>query len=248
VNGAAIVTGAGQGMGRNFALRLARDGFAIAAVDIQAEKVRETVACVLARQGAARAYVADVSDVPAIEPLVAEIERDLGAIEILVNNAGRIKTQALLDVTEQDWDQVMGVNARGLFFLLQAAGRRMVVRRRGSIINVGSVAARSARPKQTVYGASKAAVLHLTKSAAAAFGPAGVRVNAICPGVIDTPMTKAVQAVRTPEEVRHILESIPLQRMADADEVAEVVAFLASERSSYVNGQAINVCGGIEMD
>jgi NAD(P)-dependent dehydrogenase (short-subunit alcohol dehydrogenase family) len=248
MNGVAIVTGAGQGMGRSFALRLARDGYAIAAVDIQAEKLRETVACVLERQGNARAYVADLSDVPRIESLVAEIDRDLGAIEILVNNAGRIKTQALLDVTEQDWDQIMGVNARGLFFLLQAAGRRMVARRHGSIINVGSVAARSARPKQTVYGASKAAVLHLTKSAAVAFGPAGVRVNAICPGVIDTPMTKAVQAARTPEEVRHILESIPLQRMAEVGEVAEVVSFLASERSSYINGQAINVCGGIEMD
>jgi NAD(P)-dependent dehydrogenase (short-subunit alcohol dehydrogenase family) len=248
MKGVAIVTGAGQGMGRSFALRLARDGYAIAAVDIQAEKARETVACVLAQQGTARAYVADLSDVPTIESLVAEIDRDLGAIEILVNNAGRIKTQALLDVTEQDWDLIMGVNARGLFFLLQAAGRRMVARRHGSIINVGSVAARSARPKQTVYGASKAAVLHLTKSAAAAFGPAGVRVNAICPGVIDTPMTKAVQAARTPEEVRCILESIPLQRMADVDEVAEVISFLASERSSYINGQAINVCGGIEMD
>lgn len=248
MNGAAIVTGAGQGMGRSFALRLARDGYAIAAVDIQAEKVHETVACVSAEQGTARSYVADVSDVPAIDSLVAEIEQDLGAIEILVNNAGRIKTQALLEVTEQDWDEIMGVNLRGLFFLLQAVGRRMVARRHGSIINVASVAARSARPKQTVYGASKAAVLHLTKSAAAAFGPAGVRVNAICPGVIDTPMTKAVQAARTPEEVRHILESIPLQRMADVGEVAEVVSFLASERSSYINGQAVNVCGGIEMD
>jgi NAD(P)-dependent dehydrogenase (short-subunit alcohol dehydrogenase family) len=235
-------------MGRSFALRLARDGYAIAAVDIQAEKARETVAAVSTQSGTGRAYVTDLSDVPTIESLVSEIEQDLGAIEILINNAGRIKTQALLEVTEQDWDQIMGINARGLFFLMQAVGRRMVVRRHGSIINIGSVAARSARPKQTVYGASKAAVLHLTKSAAAAFGPAGVRVNAICPGVIDTPMTKTVQAERTPEEVRHILESIPLQRMADVDEVSEVVAFLASERSSYVNGQAINVCGGIEMD
>lgn len=248
MSGAAIVTGAGQGMGRSFAFRLARDGYAVAAVDIQADKVRETVASVCAQDGTARAYVADLSAVSAIESLVSEIEQDLGVIEILINNAGRIKTQALLEVTEQDWDQIMGINARGLFFLMQAVGRRMVGRRHGSIINIGSVAGRSARPKQTVYGASKAAVLHLTKSAAAAFGPAGVRVNAICPGVIDTPMTKTVQAERTPEEVRHILKSIPLQRMADVDEVAEVVAFLASERSSYVNGQAINVCGGIEMD
>jgi NAD(P)-dependent dehydrogenase (short-subunit alcohol dehydrogenase family) len=248
MKGVAIVTGAGQGMGRSFALRLARDGYAIAAVDVQAEKVRETVACVMAQQGTARAYIADLTDVPVIEPMVAEIERDLGAVEILVNNAGRIKTQLLLDVTEQDWDQIMGVNARGLFFLLQAAGRRMVARHHGSIINIASVAGRSARPKHTVYGASKAAVLHLTKSAATAFGPVGVRVNAVCPGVVDTPMTKAIQAARTPDEVREILESIPLQRMADAGEVAEVVAFLASERSSYINGQAINVCGGIEMD
>jgi meso-butanediol dehydrogenase/(S,S)-butanediol dehydrogenase/diacetyl reductase len=116
MNGAAIVTGAGQGMGRSFALRLARDGYAIAAVDVQGEKVRETAALVMAEQGTARAYIADLSDVSAIEPLVEKIERDLGVIEILVNNAGTIKTQLLLDVTEQDWDQIMGVNASRLVF------------------------------------------------------------------------------------------------------------------------------------
>jgi len=142
----------------------------------------------------------------------------------------------------------MEINAKALFFCLQAAGRRMVVCQRGSIINVASVAGRSARPKQTVYGASKAAAIHLTKSAAAAFGPFHVRVNAVCPGVIDTPMWHRVRSERTPDEVKAILSSIPLARTADSTEVAEVVAFLASHQASYINGQAINVCGGLEMD
>ena len=235
-------------MGRSFALRLAQDGFAIAVVDIAEEAARRTSGEILEAGAVAGVFAADLGRTSEIEPLVERIESELGPIEVLVNNAAVVKTQALLDVTGQDWDLIMGVNAKGLFFLLQAVGRRMAARGRGSIVNIASVAARSARPKQTVYGASKAAVLHLTKSAAAALGPSGVRVNAVCPGVIETPMWQQVKQERTPDEVRGILASIPLGRTAGPEEVAEVVAFLASGRSSYINGQGINVCGGLEMD
>jgi NAD(P)-dependent dehydrogenase (short-subunit alcohol dehydrogenase family) len=235
-------------MGRSFALRLAQDGFAIAVVDIAGEAARRTSAEIIETGAIAGVFVADLGRTSEIEPLVEQIENELGPIEVLVNNAAVVKTQALLDVTGQDWDLIMGVNAKGLFFLLQAVGRRMAARGRGSIVNIASVAARSARPKQTVYGASKAAAMHLTKSAAAALGPSGVRVNAVCPGVIETPMWQQVKQERTPDEVRGILASIPLGRTAGPEEVAEVVAFLASDRSSYINGQGINVCGGLEMD
>jgi NAD(P)-dependent dehydrogenase (short-subunit alcohol dehydrogenase family) len=235
-------------MGRSFALRLAQDGFAIAVVDIAGDAARRTSGEILEAGAVAGVFAADLGRVAEIDPLVERIENELGPIEVLVNNAAVVKTQALLDVTGQDWDLIMGVNAKGLFFLLQAVGRRMAARGRGSIVNIASVAARSARPKQTVYGASKAAVLHLTKSTAAALGPSGVRVNAVCPGVIETPMWQQVKQERTPDEVRGILASIPLGRTAGPEEVAEVVAFLASDRSSYINGQGINVCGGLEMD
>jgi NAD(P)-dependent dehydrogenase (short-subunit alcohol dehydrogenase family) len=235
-------------MGRSFALRLAQDGFAIAVVDIAGDAARRTSGEILEAGAVAGVFAADLGRVAEIDPLVERIENELGPIEVLVNNAAVVKTQALLDVTGQDWDLIMGVNAKGLFFLLQAVGRRMAARGRGSIVNIASVAARSARPKQTVYGASKAAVLHLTKSTAAALGPSGVRVNAVCPGVIETPMWQQVKQERTPDEVRGILASIPLGRTGGPEEVAEVVAFLASDRSSYINGQGINVCGGLEMD
>jgi len=248
VHPVAVVTGAGQGMGRAFALRLARDGLAIAVVDIAQDAAMRTSAEILESGAAAGVFVADLSRTSELEALVDRIESEMGPIEVLVNNAAVVKTQALLEVTEQDWDHIMSVNAKGLFFLLQAVGWRMTARGRGSIVNIASVAARSARPKQTVYGVSKAAVLHLTKSAAAALGPHGVRVNAVCPGVIETPMWQHVKQERTPEEVEAILHSIPLGRTAGPEEVAEVVAFLAGDRSSYINGQTINVCGGLEMD
>jgi len=244
----AVITGAAQGMGRTFAERLARDGFRIAALDVDEPSLHETCERV-GRSGAiAQPYLIDLSEISRIDPFFSAVEQGLGPVQVLVNNAARIKTQELLDVTEADWDAIMEINAKALFFCLQAAGRRMVVRQRGSIINVASVAGRSARPKQTVYGASKAAAIHLTKSAAAAFGPFHVRVNAVCPGVVETPMWHRVRSERTPDEVKAILSSIPLARTADAAEVAEVVAFLASNQASYINGQAINVCGGLEMD
>jgi NAD(P)-dependent dehydrogenase (short-subunit alcohol dehydrogenase family) len=244
----AVVTGAAQGMGRTFALRLAKDRFAVAVLDISDEKLQDTCELIGRQGGTARAYRIDLTLVPQIEPLLERIEDDLGPIRVLVNNAAIIKTQPLLEVTEEDWDNIMAINAKALFFCLQAAGRRMIQRKSGSIINIASVAGRSARPKQTVYGASKAAVMHLTKSAAVAFGPLGVRVNAICPGVIETAMWNQVKSERTPEEVATILSSISLARTADPTEVAEVVAFLASDRAGYITGQAVNVCGGLEMD
>jgi len=132
--------------------------------------------------------------------------------------------------------------------LMQAVGRRMIGRGGGAIVNMASVAGRSGRPQQAVYGASKAAVLHLTKSVAMALGPQGVRVNAVCPGVIATEMTEQIWRDRRPEDVQQILRSIPLRRVASPEEVSAVVVWLLGDEASYINGQAINVCGGLEMD
>lgn len=229
-------------------MRLAEDRFAVAVIDISEEKLHETCELIAHQGGTSRAYSVDLTQVTLIDPLFDRIEKDLGPIQVLVNNAAIIKTQPLLEVTEEDWDSIMAINAKAVFFCLKAAGLRMVQRKSGSIVNIASVAARSPRPKHTVYGASKAAVLHLTKSAAAALGSSGVRVNAICPGVVETPMWNQVKSERTPEEVEAIVHSISLGRTAAPGEVAEIVAFLADDRSGYITGQAINVCGGLEMD
>jgi NAD(P)-dependent dehydrogenase (short-subunit alcohol dehydrogenase family) len=244
----AVVTGAGRGIGRSIAQRLARDHYHVAALDICGPTAQETSEMIKKEGGRCKSYLVDLAVVAQIEPLIEQIEAEMGPIQVLVNNAGKDKVQPLLEIGECDWDAIMNVNLKGLFFMLQAAGRRMVGRRNGSIVNISSVAGRSARPDKAVYGASKAAVIHLTRSAAASFGPFQVRVNAVCPGVIETPMWEQGKSERNPEEVRLILESIPLGRTAEPREVAEVVAFLVSDLAGYITGQSINVCGGFQMD
>jgi len=239
-----LVTGAAQGMGLAIARRLACDGCVVALVDRQEEQVR----AVARGLPGARSYMMDLLDVERIAPLVEQVEDECGPLTGLVNNAGIVKTQPFLDVSPADWESVFGVNARAPFLLMQAAGARMATRGTGAIVNVASVAGRSARPEQTVYGASKAALLHLTKSAAAALGPHGVRVNAVCPGVVETEMTTLVWRERRPEDVQRIVQGIPLGRVAVPDEVAAAVVWLLDAGASYVNGQALNVCGGLEMD
>ena len=242
--GTALVAGAAQGLGLSTARRLAADGYRVVMVDRQGDRLQAAAA----ELAGARCYVLDLLAADEIGPLVARVEDECGPLVALVNNAGIVKTQEFLDATLHDWEMIMGVNARAPFVLMQQVGGRMVTRGRGAIVNICSVAARSARPVQAIYGASKAALLHLTKSAAAAFGPHGVRVNAICPGVMRTAMTEQVWRERRPEDVEQILRSIPLRRTADPSEVAAAVAWLLSDEAGYVNGQALNVCGGLEMD
>jgi NAD(P)-dependent dehydrogenase (short-subunit alcohol dehydrogenase family) len=242
--GTVLVTGAAQGMGLTTSREAAASGYRVAMVDRQAEKVRAAAEAI----DGATAYAVDLLDAGAIVPLVSRVEDECGPLVGLVNNAGIVKTQPLLDVTLEDWETIFGVNARAPFLLMQAVGRRMVERGTGAIVNMASVAGRSGRPQQTMYGASKAALLHMTKSAAMAFGPHGVRVNAVCPGVIRTEMTEQVWRDRRPEDVQQILRSISLGRTAAPEEVSSVVVWLLGDGAGYVNGQAINVCGGLEMD
>jgi NAD(P)-dependent dehydrogenase (short-subunit alcohol dehydrogenase family) len=242
--GTVLVTGAAQGMGLAIARRAVAAGYHAAMVDRQAAAL-ETAAREL---GDATPFVLDLLDVSALASLTERVEGACGPLVGLVNNAGIVKTQDFAQVTPTDWETIFGVNARAPFLLMQTVGARMVERGAGAIVNIASVAGRSARARQNVYGASKAALLHLTKSAAAAYGPHGVRVNAVCPGVILTEMTERIWADRRPEDVQQILRNIPLKRPGEPDEVAAMVLWLLGPEASYVNGQAINVCGGLEMD
>jgi NAD(P)-dependent dehydrogenase (short-subunit alcohol dehydrogenase family) len=243
-NGTVLVTGAAQGMGLAITRQLAAAGYHVAAIDRQEAQLREATK----HLEGVTPFVLDLLDAAALAPLVEQVESACGPLAGLVNNAGIVKTQPIADVVLADWETIFGVNARAPFLLMQAAGARMAARGSGAIVNIASVAGRSARPEQSMYGASKAALLHLTKSAAAAFGPSGVRVNAVCPGVVRTEMTERIWRDRRPEDVERILHSIPLKRVCEPDEVATVVAWLLGPAASYVNGQAINVCGGLEMD
>src|SRR5713226_3779303 len=179
-----------------------------------------------------------------------------GRIDALVNNAGREITKPFLEITEADWDAMLTINLRTVFFATQLAARAMIAGGvRGRIVNIASIAGRSGRSDQAPYAVAKAGVISVTRSAALALGSHGITVNAVCPGVVDTAMTRRIHDIRSlmagisPEEsLQRMIARIPLGRLADPDDVARAVAFFCSPQAQYITGQALNVCGGMEMD
>jgi NAD(P)-dependent dehydrogenase (short-subunit alcohol dehydrogenase family) len=251
----ALVTGAARGLGRAIAGRLAAAGAAVWLVDRDPGGLETATEAVRRMGGTAAAQVADLADTGGLAGLVEEAAAWRGGLDVLVNNAGVMQTTPFLAVTPEDYDRLVRVNQTAVFFLTQAAGRHMATRGRGAIVNIASVAGRGGRPLAAHYAATKAAVISLTRSAALALAPHGVRVNAVCPGVLPTAMMDEIDRDRgrllglpPGEAVRRVVATVPLGRAARLEEAAEVVAFLASDRASYVTGQAVNVCGGLELD
>lgn len=248
----AIVTGAGQGIGKAIACRLATDGFAVALVDINADALHD-VKSEIERSGAqVLALRADLSKIEEIQQVIARAA-EWGQLTVLVNNAGRVIITPFLEITEQEWDAIMTLNLKTVFFATQFAVRHMQAGAR--VVNLSSISGRSGRSDQAHYAAAKCAVISLTQSAALSFASQGITVNAICPGVVDTPMTYGIHEKRartlgiTPEEsLARMVAKIPLGRLEMTDDVAGVVSFLCSPDASYITGQALNVCGGMEMN
>jgi len=264
----AIVTGAGQGLGRGIALRLACEGARLVIAELRPEAAQSAAAEVEVAGGQALAHPVDLADETQMLPLVEAAVRAFGRIDILVNNAGRMQTKPMLDLAPADWDRVMSTNERGLFFCLQAVARQMVAQippdvratdraphSMGKIVSLSSVAGRSGRPYATHYAASKAAVISLTRSAALALARYNINVNAVAPGVIPTPMWTQIDLERGQlfgkqpgEAFAASVERIPLRRAATVEDVASAVAFLCAPDSDYITGQCLNVDGGMEMD
>ncbi len=242
-NQIAVVTGAGRGIGRAIALKLAAHGADIAAVDLKTEFVQETVAEAGRLGRKAWAVAANVADAASVEAAAGQILKEAGRVDILVNNAGITKDGLLMRMSEADWDAVLDINLKGTFLFTQAFSRAFLKQRSGRIVNIASVIGLIGNAGQCNYAASKAGVIGLTKSCAREFASRGVTVNAIAPGFIQTAMTDKLSA----EQKDAIIKQIPLAGLGQPDDVAEAVLFFASPAARYVTGQVLAVDGGMVM-
>ncbi len=240
----ALVTGASRGIGKEIALELARNGANIVVNYAGNKQLAEQVADEIRSIGRESAAIqADVANSEAVEQMVKETVNMFGSLDILVNNAGITRDQLLMRMKESDWDDVLNTNLKSVFLTTKAVSRQMMKQRKGRIINIASIVGVSGNAGQANYVAAKAGIIGLTKTAAKELAPRNITVNAVAPGFITTDMTD-----KLPEDVKQELyKQIPLARLGEPKDIAYVVAFLASEKSSYITGQTIHVNGGMYM-
>ena len=237
----ALVTGASQGIGRACALELARHGATVALAARNQSKLAEVAAEIQAAGGQAAAFALDVSSEDSIRAGAKAVLNQYGKVEILVNNAGITRDDLAMKMKRADWDDVLATNLTGAFLLTQAVLRPMLKNRWGRIVNITSVVGRTGQTGQANYAASKAGLIGLTRSLARELASRAITVNAVAPGYIETAMTHAL-----PEELRNqMLASIPLARAGTDQDIANAVAFLASDAASYITGHVLDVNGGM---
>lgn len=243
-NKVALITGAGRGIGRAIAYKYATEGADVAITDLNIDEGVQAFVEELKGLGVrAAAYASNAADFDAAHTVVEQIKADFGRIDILVNNAGITRDGLMMRMTEQQWDAVINVNLKSAFNMIHAVTPIMMGQRTGSIINMASVVGVSGNAGQSNYSASKAGMIGLAKSVAKELGSRGVRANAIAPGFIITDMT----AVLSEEVKKQWAAQIPLRRGGTPEDVANVATFLGSDLSSYVTGQVVHVCGGMNM-
>ena len=240
----AIVTGAARGIGKAIALKFAQEGANIAFTDLVIDENAEATAKEIEALGVkAKAYASNAASFEDTAKVVEAIHADFGRIDILVNNAGITRDGLMMRMTEQQWDMVINVNLKSAFNFIHACTPIMMRQKGGSIINMASVVGVHGNAGQCNYAASKAGMIALAKSIAQELGPKGVRANAVAPGFIETAMT-----AQLPEEIRKDwMKKIPLRRGGQTEDIANVCLFLASDLSSYVSGQVIQIDGGMNM-
>jgi 3-oxoacyl-[acyl-carrier protein] reductase len=240
----ALVTGATRGIGKGIALKLANEGANIAFTFVSSVEKAKVFEAELTSLGVkAKGYQSNAAEFTEAERLIDDITKEFGSLDVLVNNAGITRDGLLMRMTEQHWDEVMDTNLKSAFALTKAAMKPMMKARNGSIINITSVVGITGNAGQANYAASKAGMIGLTKSVAKELGSRNIRCNAIAPGFIETEMTEALS-----EDIRkQWTDGIALKRGGSPEEVANAVLFLASNMSSYISGQTLNVCGGMVM-
>jgi len=239
----ALVTGASQGIGRTCALRLARDGAAVAVAARNQEKLNELVSEVTAAGGKAVAFALDVADEEQVKATVKAVIAQLGKIDILVNNAGITRDQLVMRMKRADWDAVLQTNLTSAYLLIQQVITSMLRQKWGRIINITSVFGQMGQAGQANYAASKAGLIGLTMAIAREVGSRNITCNAVAPGFIETAMT----AVLSDEFKQNAVKQIPLGRVGTPEDVASAVAFLASDEASYITGHVLSVNGGMLM-
>ena len=234
----ALVTGSTRGIGRAIATTLASAGARVAVVGRERARAEEAAAQI---GGEARGFSCDVADTASVAALVEEVEKGFGSLDILVNNAGVTRDNLLMRIKDADWDAVLDANLRGAFASIRAASRGMMKRRWGRIINIASIVGITGNKGQANYAASKAGLIALSKSVAKELGSRNILCNAVAPGFIETDMTAAM----TPEARGALSAQIPLERLGKPEDIAGMVAFLASDHANYITGQLFVVDGGM---
>ena len=238
-----LITGGGQGIGEATAMKFAREGATVVVCDVRQAAVDAVVARCQSIGAEAVGHVMDVTQRPMVDAVVAQVLARFGRIDVLVNNAGITQDARLQKMTLEQFDRVVDVNLRGVFHCSQAVADAMVAQGAGVILNASSVVGIYGNFGQTNYAATKFGVIGFTKTWSRELGPKGIRVNAVAPGFVDTPILRTI-----PEKVLQEMEhKVPLKRLGQPEEIANVYAFLASDEASYVNGAVIEVCGGMTV-
>ena len=240
----AIVTGASRGIGKACAIRLAKDGYTVVINYSSNEaKALETLNEIKAFGGNGSIYKANVANRDEVNKMVRDVAKELGSIDVLVNNAGVVRDQFLLMMTEENLNECFDLNVKGYFYMAQACALKMFKKKKGVIINMSSVSGKYSLPGQSVYGATKGAVNQMTATLAKELAPYGIRVNAVAPGFIGTEMLNAI-----PEDKKEeYLKVIPQHKLGSTEDIANLVSFLASDQSSYITGQVITIDGGLSL-
>lgn len=239
----AVVTGGGQGIGREICLRLAKEKAKVAVFDVDEESSKKVAKEIAIEEGEALVVKVDVTEYEQVKKAISYVIDKFKWVDILINNAGITRDSLLLRMKEEDWHKVLEINLSGVFNCLRAVIRPMVKQRYGRIINISSIIGIRGNIGQANYSASKAGIIGLTKSAARELGRYGITVNAVAPGFINTPMTRKLSK----ELMNKIVSQIPLQRIGRPQEVANLVTYLASEEAGYITGEVIKIDGGMAM-